>query len=407
MDLVFCDGGGALVGAELPIPDDPTDPYLDRYLEIHGCNRIHCAACGADVLQRTGLGQVPGFDPPPDAAAIYSAQDWTSVPGIVAVADSRLYACRCAWWTENFQRGLDALRDDPAFGVPGWRCAGHPRPELPFKVDGVEIALATDIPTLVARALRREIPASKEAALDSEAKARYRSGQISEAIALVDAAEAEKRRRLRVERWLIRLFLRIEMSVNGAQLLPRLAAAVIDHLSDPDATIRSYCIQFLTGLPQAPGREVLVDLFEGDRKLFKGVLDPRSLKDGGTLEELLVFAVGVLCDQGSVRARDSVRAALLRGESVEPERLVFGLVDVDTQWILEHAEQVVRRNPRLLEKFLFLALERANFADTAIRLVGLPWIDKASTRDFVAKQFPAGMPLGEKLRAALDRTSAN
>jgi hypothetical protein len=406
MDLVFCDGGGALVGADEPLPDDPTEVYLDRYLEIHGCNRIHCGACGADVQQRPGLGQVRGFSPPPEAAAIYAAQDWASVPGIVAVADSRLYACRCAWWTENFRRGLDALREDAMYGVPEWRCAGHPRPELPFKVDEVEIDLATDIPSLVARALRREIPASKEAMLDAEAGERYRAGQIPEFVALVDAAKAEKHRRERVERWLIRVFLRLQMSVNGAPLLPRLTAAVIDHLSDPDPTIRSYSVRYLVGLSEASGREVLIDLFEGDRKLFRDVLDSRSLSDGGTLEDLLTFAVSVLSDEGNVRARDAVRAALLRG-NVEPDRLVLGLVDADTQWIQEHAEQVIRRYPRLLDQFLLLAYDRANFADVAIRLVGLPWIDKARTREFVAKQFSVGMPLRDKLLAALDRTRAN
>ena len=144
----FCEDGGATVGAEYYLPDDPRDYGHPLDVPI-GCNRLVCMRCGQPVRQCPGVGTAGAQE---FAPVIYFMEDWGGLPKF---APSRLYACACFTFGEMSCHYMQAQDFDPVTDPTfPWRCSGHPDPTLPLEVDGIQIEERTDILEIAIRALR-------------------------------------------------------------------------------------------------------------------------------------------------------------------------------------------------------------------------------------------------------------
>jgi len=124
--LNFCRRSGYLVGPGYTVPGDPVEFYLGEERDVVSCTRLICVSCKEAVrVERDPLPQGQDF---------------------------RTYACACK--AHHQYKGLrSADDDDEADPWLPWKCSGHPIATLPYNLDGVEIAPATDLHALVRRTL--------------------------------------------------------------------------------------------------------------------------------------------------------------------------------------------------------------------------------------------------------------
>lgn len=119
--MATCYKGGYVVAARYVVPDDPTIVGVHDDRDPTGCSRISCYRCGAIVRQ------TPRLRPrrrPKDPAAIWRAEDWSTLRALEPDDHGRLYVCKCEWHVEV---NWELLGDNDKFMAPTiWSCGGHP-----------------------------------------------------------------------------------------------------------------------------------------------------------------------------------------------------------------------------------------------------------------------------------------
>jgi hypothetical protein len=311
----FCIDGGLLVDGTYPLPDDPTDHSAPN-LPVLGCNRLRCPLCGALVRSARGVGRKKGA--PLDE--IYASPELAKADGVVRTQDIfRFYVCRCLASLENSWRRLaetdpDVMGDGPQ--MP-WRCSGHPLVELPHDFDGAPVTSEADLVALVRRvATGWRPPQTPEG---------FRKGS----------------------RWLAKLY----HQLAGTSYQPAVERQALALLEDGEPGVRAHALHFFILVPTAAARRKAMDILDGDRSRFTGVPDAvtdvmgdRTLEDG--LWRVLRDAVGQV-----ERARQ-----LARKEALTPgkgRRAVFDpLAEHDSDWLVEHALDIVRANPTATDALL-------------------------------------------------------
>jgi hypothetical protein len=134
---------------------------------------------------------------------------------------------------------------------------------------------------------------------------------------------------------------RAHTELAGSVYADRLAQGVSTCLTAPEPGVRAQALVFYQARPDAAGAGRLLDLVAGDRALFRGVPDP--YRPDTDLEWQLLSALAARIGAGDERA-----AALARAEVLVPGRaapLIAELTDVAPDWVVAHAEQIVRGTP--------------------------------------------------------------
>jgi hypothetical protein len=153
-------------------------------------------------------------------------------------------------------------------------------------------------------------------------------------------------------------------AIEGTPWHDRFAEGMAACLADSDRIVRSQALSFFSQFPEARGGERIVELALGDRAGFAGV--PGLTEQGGDLEWKLLHAVSARIAIGDTRAIELGKKEALAGRA---EPIIASLTGADPQWVIEHAEQIVKSRPATGITILF-NLERAgyNIADLGVRI---------------------------------------
>jgi hypothetical protein len=135
---------------------------------------------------------------------------------------------------------------------------------------------------------------------------------------------------------------RIEPKLHGTPFHRAVGEAVAECLTHQDTMVRARAIHFFRSAPGTmPGAERVAQVWREKRQLFAHIEDP--LHPGQTLEQEMMCVVGIRQDLRLPHELDTARMAALEpglGGSV-----VGGLAGSDTEWVLEHAAEIVERSP--------------------------------------------------------------
>lgn len=137
--------------------------------------------------------------------------------------------------------------------------------------------------------------------------------------------------------WMFRAY----TELTGSAYADRLAHGVSVCLTAAEPEVRAQALVFYQVHPDAAGAGRVPDLVAGDRAPFRGVPDPYH--PGTDLEWQLLTALAARIGTGDDRA-----VALARAEALVPGRaapLIAELADVAPDWVIEHAEEIVRGTP--------------------------------------------------------------
>jgi hypothetical protein len=137
--------------------------------------------------------------------------------------------------------------------------------------------------------------------------------------------------------WVLRAY----RQVRGTPVADRIGRGVATNLTDEDPAIRSQAIMFFPDFPEAAGIERLTDLVAGDRSLFADIPDPYHTSVD--LEASLLMAFNILLVRGGRREIELARAEVLRPTHAWPN--IRALIEVDADWVDEHAEEITRGTP--------------------------------------------------------------
>ena len=294
----YCNGGGYIVGPSYKLPDDPTEYCYER--DIIGCNNLVCGTCHAKLRSVASFSlRLPTVIP---ASEVYDA-DW-SARGWLEPGGGRTYVCRCYSLLE-----LGAKPSNQLLEVSGivWECAGHEPSPLPLEIDGHQLTRFTDLPKLLRAAGMRTIklPWSK-----------------------------------------------IHGRLRGTPLQASFERVVQTFLTDTEPTLRRMALGFYWSHPTTAGATTVLTLAEGDRALFRGVPDG-GLSEGKDLEARLILTLGQLWMNDVVdeeRARAQLRAEAQRAGRLRPT--LASLAAKDTEWLVLHAEALLRGSPEQLGKLI-------------------------------------------------------
>jgi hypothetical protein len=135
--------------------------------------------------------------------------------------------------------------------------------------------------------------------------------------------------------------LRAHAELAGSPYADLLARGVAAALTAPEPEVRGQALVFFQARPEAAGGERIVDLAAGDRALFAGVADP--VHPGTDLLRQLFTALAGRIRQRARRAIDLARAAVVRPDEAGP--LISELVTAEPDWVIAHAEEIVRATP--------------------------------------------------------------
>jgi hypothetical protein len=312
-----CARNGYLVDVPSSIPTDPTDVGLED-LPIVGCNAVRCSRCGALVRNAPGLAfRTPDEVASATLAALYATADLASSPLLHATnPDHRLYLCTCSRWLETGQHACSEPDPDPNDPSMPWACAGHPLIALPHDVDGVPVASQAEIGALATRGFHGFTPPRTRPA---------------------DAPRAA---------WLARLHARL--TPTDGRVVEQAALAALE---DPEPRSRALALHYFYRAPSDAARSRLLDVLDGDRRLFSGVPDEATAvpKLDRTLEETIWRVLGPSV-AASGRARDLARAEALAGKG--SRALYDALARGDSDWMVSAAERVARATPERGEDLL-------------------------------------------------------
>lgn len=372
----FCSVGGWVVGADMFVPEDPSD-YAGG-ASTFGCNRLRCGACGEWVRQRAGV-DCPGL--PGHLAALYDTDDWTTLPFVRRFRLGRLYVCRCTGWLETSMHATgdpspDAMAGDPS--LP-WGCAGHPTATLPLVVDGHRIDATTDLDALVARVLGGWSPDTGPPPTSWSPHA-----------------------------WLNRLRRRLA-DLPAARSI---GAAVARHLDDP--VLRGGAIAYFCGYPRDPGFDRLLALAADPAKLHAKT--PDRPKQGPSYPYWLGWAVR--CRLFSVRGepdgddREALRIleeSFLRGDAGLVREDLDAIERVDAPWIASHAAGIARADRTRTVMILDGLRDRSTHELLAIAGVALahePAADQDAIREWLGHWSNRNKAYAAVIAAAQDTAAA-
>ena len=212
--------------------------------------------------------------------------------------------------------------------------------EEPVDFDGVTFAADTDYAALARRALRWELGGSLP--YDNDA---------------LD--------------WVYRALRALAGTSHATKLIEAITGAV----TDDERMVRVRALSFIEGHPKAWGAERVVEVAAGDRRGFKGV--PGWTESGADLEWLLLRAVASRIDIGDERAIELAKNEALNPG--QPHAVMAALTGADPQWVIDHAEEIVRKTPATGVTML-RNLEQAGYdiADLGVRVAR----DMAGDPDF-------------------------
>ena len=234
-----CAYNGHLVDGATRLSVDPCE-YNDLAVRaLVGCCQLKCSRCGAFVR-----GGPPGLELKPgmrvDFALLQSAPSWAELPFLQPrlvvwgwERRVRLYACKCLCWDIELTEGLEVDHEFPDSPAGTWACAGHPLPELPLQLGGLEIGATTDWPSVVSRILDGTRPRELELA----------------------PAEREG-----PSIWLGWLY----NYLRGLGAAEQLSAAIAERITDPEPVVVGRVLFFFMRFPGASGVERLIARAEED-----------------------------------------------------------------------------------------------------------------------------------------------
>lgn len=292
----FCDGRGYLVGGNKALPDDASEYQTELGYPVVGCNKLACNRCGAAVRSHPGLYPLSG-DTALDCVAVYTTSDWSTVPGMKADPEYRLYVCRCSHYEADSERPL--LRDDS--DPSPWHCSGHPAADFPVWVNGVEITRSSDIERVVRENFEGD-----------------------------------------------NILLALHERLSGTPLEASIAAVASRLLSDPDPRIQALAFGMYYLHPDAQGARRILELAGGERTGFVGVPDPNPIS-GLDLEGRLLTTLAKLWTSRIVSDQEVL--ALLRRDALRRStcRAVLpSLLQRDSQWVHDHAAEIVASAPNAI-----------------------------------------------------------
>jgi hypothetical protein len=134
---------------------------------------------------------------------------------------------------------------------------------------------------------------------------------------------------------------RIYEALRSTLYADRLTRGVAACLTAARPEVRSQALVFFQSRPRVAGGDRIDELVAGGRAQFAGVADP--LHPGVDLEWQLLAVLGVRVSCGSARSLE-----LARGEALVPGRaqpFIGALTSTAPDWVIEHAEDIVRATP--------------------------------------------------------------
>jgi len=137
--------------------------------------------------------------------------------------------------------------------------------------------------------------------------------------------------------WIVRAL----AELSGSPCADRLTRGVAAALTAPEPAVRGQALVFFQSHPCVAGGDRVNELVAGDRRLFRDVADP--IHPGTDLEWQLLDALAARVALGDKRA-----AELARREVVQPGKavpIIARLVAADPDWVVAHAEDIVRSTP--------------------------------------------------------------
>lgn len=309
----FCLLDGTLIDASGWIPPAPEEYDFGAPGAATGCNHLQCDQCGATVRHAQGLGLADGARV--DAAALYTAVIWAEVPGVTA-SGATLYACKCAL---HVQYGRMAMaQPDPedivrGYVFPAWRCAGHPRFQLPGKVADIEISAPDNIPAQTQEILQ----GSWQRGHPNPLKKGWPGFLL----------------------W--RWYNLLRDAGGGSTVI----AVVLDALRSADVEERATAIFFFKVFPDVPGAAALAPTFRAHRALYESVAEP--FRGRATLdlhfEEALQHRLERVADPEALAI---VHEYLLAGARLATYRFTL-LKRIDPEWLEANRDAILRANPEL------------------------------------------------------------
>jgi len=233
----YCESKGYLVDGDTRLPSDPSEYYRNAVGAMVGCNRLRCPLCDVSVRSGPpGLGLKSGVEV--DPVALYSTQDWSSLPFVEKRRPSRssrkarVYSCKCRYWEAERAAAIDNEHDSWSDPDLPWACVGHPVPDLPVTLGELTVGPEATCADLVEKILHGACPRSLELATE----------QREEGPSL----------------WLGWLY----CYLAGCPLAEQLSAAVAERIDDPDPQVVGRVLNFFSRFPGAEGIERLVSLAE-------------------------------------------------------------------------------------------------------------------------------------------------
>lgn len=142
------------------LPRSPEDYDAGVLWQHVGCNLLRCLQCGQPVRAIARAEVAEGHTV--TAADLRDVDDVFSIGLVVASTLGRLYVCDCSIRQVFGPTPADGgYGVDPRVTAPGpWRCAGHPQPSFPLRIDGVRVARPADAEDVVRSHLRGELPSA-------------------------------------------------------------------------------------------------------------------------------------------------------------------------------------------------------------------------------------------------------
>ena len=304
-EMVFCKGGGFLVGGKGWLPTAPWDHYWGNRAPVAGCNRLCCERCGWQVRDLPGFSRRPGGDF--DLRAFVDADLAAQASALTVSPAGRIYACDCESFVTFGDQPLrtDILIQDVA--PRHWQCGGHPE-ESPRVLEGVDL------------------------------------GSLQEAVGAALAGEAPDpwpwssvRREKWPGLWLARVY------VLKPALRESLGRAVACALSGADPVRLRTALDFYFQHPHAPGAEGLATIVGDERDRFRVAPDPFEPRRTLDFALMRAFEKRLAETDGErapidVEVRKVARSLLLGGE----RRLVHFLGRLEPEWLAARADDVVR-----------------------------------------------------------------
>jgi hypothetical protein len=153
------------------------------------------------------------------------------------------------------------------------------------------------------------------------------------------------------DRFHLTALLRIHDRLDGGPLAASLQRGVIDCLDDHDPLVRVQALAFLAEHRPRSDAEVdrVLEVIGSRPELFVGI--PHPMHAGRDLEWEALHLVAHLASQSQRALERAQRESLRPGKA---SAVLADLVAIDPEWVLEHAEAIVRASPQTFTPMLML-----------------------------------------------------